>query len=114
MPAVAGMVKGSRPRPHLGPLLIATGMITALRHLKPFASLWTTPYGYALMVKLCLVAVTFALGAWNCAAQRPRLGSEEAAGRILRSSLLGAERGAARADGDGGAGEPAQPQRLAA
>jgi putative copper export protein len=87
--AVAGMVNGFSPLAlTCGPLLIATGVITALRHLKPFASLWTTPYGYALMVKLCLVAMTFALGTWNWRRQRPRLGSEEAAGRILRSSLL--------------------------
>src|SRR3954469_3074337 len=71
-----------------GPLLIATGVIPALRHLKPFASLWTTPYGYALLVKLCLVAVRFGLGAWNWRRQRPQLGSEQAAGRILRSSLM--------------------------
>lgn len=63
-------------------------MITAPRHLKPFASLWTTPYGYALLIKLCLVAATFGLGAWNWRRQRPRLGSDEAAGRILRSSLM--------------------------
>ena len=87
--AVAEMVNGFSPLAlTCGPLLIATGVITALRHLKPFASLWTTPYGYALLVKLCLVAVTFALGAWNWRRQRPQLGSDAAAGRILRSSLL--------------------------
>jgi len=87
--AVAEMVNGFSPLAlTCGPLLIATGVITALRHLKPFASLWTTPYGYALLVKLCLVAVTFALGAWNWRRQRPKLGSDAAAGRILRSSLL--------------------------
>ncbi|HEU4953632.1 MAG TPA: CopD family protein [Gemmatimonadales bacterium] len=87
--AVAEMVNGFSPLAlTCGPLLIATGVITALRHLKPFASLWATPYGYALLVKLCLVAVTFALGAWNWRRQRPQLGSDAAAGRILRSSLL--------------------------
>jgi putative copper resistance protein D len=87
--AVAEMVNGFSPLAlTCGPLLIATGVITALRHLKPFASLWTTPYGYALLIKLCLVAATFGLGAWNWRRQRPRLGSDEAAGRILRSSLM--------------------------
>ena len=87
--SVAAMVNGFSPLAlTCGPLLIATGVITALRHLTPFSSLWTTPYGYALLGKLCLVASTFALGAWNWRRQRPQLGSDEAAGRILRSSLL--------------------------
>lgn len=87
--AVAEMVNGFSPLALVcGPLIILTGVITALRHLHPFAALWSTPYGYALLVKLCLVALVFALGAWNWRRQRPRLGSEAAAGGILRSSLL--------------------------
>jgi putative copper export protein len=88
-PAVAEMVNGFSPLALVcGPLLIVTGVTTALRHLHPFSALWSTPYGYALLVKLCLVALVFALGGWNWRRQRPRLGSEEAAGGILRSSLL--------------------------
>ena len=87
--AVAEMVNGFSPLALVcGPLLIVTGVITALRHLRPFSALWSTPYGYDLIVKLCLVAMVFALGAWNWRRQRPRLGSEGAAGGILRSSLL--------------------------
>jgi copper transport protein len=87
--AVAEMVNGFSPLALVcGPLLIITGVITALRHLRPFSALWSTPYGYALIVKLCLVATVFALGAWNWRRQRPRLGSDAAAGEILRSSLL--------------------------
>jgi putative copper export protein len=87
--AVAEMVNGFSPLALVcGPLMIVTGVITALRHLHPFSALWSTPYGYALLLKLCLVAIVFALGAWNWRRQRPRLGTEEAAGRILRSSLL--------------------------
>jgi len=88
-PAVAEMVNGFSPLAlTCGPLLVLTGVVTGLRHLKPFAALWSTPYGYALLVKLCLVAVVFGLGAWNWRRQRPRLGSDAAAGGILRSSLL--------------------------
>jgi putative copper export protein len=87
--AVAEMVNGFSPLAlTCGPLLIATGVITALRHLTPFSSLWSTPYGYALLLKLCLVAATFALGAWNWRRQRPQLGSDAAAGSLLRSSVL--------------------------
>jgi putative copper export protein len=85
----ADMVNGFSPLAlTCGPLLVATGVTTALLHLHPFSSLWTTPYGYALLTKLCLVALVFGLGAWNWRRQRPRLGSADAAGRIRRSSLM--------------------------
>jgi putative copper export protein len=86
---VADMVNGFSPLAlTCGPLLVLTGATTALMHLKPFSSLWSTPYGYALLLKLCLVAVVFSLGAWNWRRQRPRLGSEESAGLIRRSSVM--------------------------
>jgi putative copper export protein len=87
-PVVAKMVNGFSPLALVcGPLLVLTGVTTALLHLRPFSSLWTTPYGYTLLAKLCLVAVVFSLGAWNWRRQRPRLGSEEAAAFIRRSSV---------------------------
>ena len=87
-PTVADMVNGFSPLAlTCGPLLVLTGVITGLMHLHPFSSLWSTPYGYALLIKLCIVAVVFALGAWNWRRQRPRLGSEEAAGLIRRSAV---------------------------
>jgi putative copper export protein len=67
-------------------ILVLSGVITAWRHLTPFSSLWTTPYGWTLIVKLCFVAGVFALGAWNWKRQRPQLGSEGAAVAIRRSS----------------------------
>jgi putative copper export protein len=86
---VADMVNGFSPLAlTCGPLLVLTGATTALMHLHPFSSLWSTPYGYALLLKLCLVACVFALGAWNWRRQRPRLGTEEAATQIRRSAVL--------------------------
>ncbi len=67
-------------------LLVATGITTAWRHLKFVAALWTTSYGYALDVKLLLVAIVVTLGAWNWRRMRPRLGSEAAAHEIRRSA----------------------------
>ena len=67
-------------------LLVVTGVTTAWRHLKYVAALWTTPYGYALDVKLLLVATVVALGAWNWRRMRPRLGAEQAAHDIRRSA----------------------------
>jgi putative copper export protein len=69
-----------------GMIVVLSGLTTAWRHLNPLSSLWTTPYGYALLVKLCIVGVVFALGAWNWQRVRPTLGSEDAAHAVRRSS----------------------------
>ena len=67
-------------------VLVLFGGITAWRHLKRFENLLTTPYGWTLIAKLSLVAVVFALGAWNWRRQRPRLGTDEGAHSIRRSA----------------------------
>lgn len=83
----ADMVNGFSPLAlTCGMFVVLSGLFTAWRHLNPLSSLWTTPYGYALLVKLCIVAVVFGLGAWNWKRQRPTLGSEQAAYAIRRSS----------------------------
>ena len=83
----ADMVNGFSPLAlTCGMLVVLSGLITAWRHLNPLSSLWTTPYGWTLIVKLALVAVVFALGAWNWRRQRPTLGSETAAVAVRRSS----------------------------
>jgi len=84
---VADMVNGFSPLAlTCGMLVVLSGLITAWRHLNPLSSLWTTPYGYALIVKLTLVGVVFALGAWNWRRVRPTLGSDDAAVAIRRSA----------------------------
>ena len=61
-PMVADMVNGFSPLAlTCGPILVLSGLITAWLHLEPLSSLWTTPYGYALLTKLCLVALVFGL-----------------------------------------------------
>ena len=83
----ADMVNGFSPLAlTCGMFVVLSGSITAWTHLNPLSSLWTTPYGYALLIKLCLVAVVFALGAWNWRRVRPTLGSEDAAHSVKRSS----------------------------
>ena len=71
-----------------GGMLVISGLLTAWQHLNPLSSLWTTPYGYALLVKLGLVAFVFGLGAWNWRRMRPRMGTESGAVAIRRSSLM--------------------------
>jgi putative copper export protein len=72
----------------MGGVVVLFGLITAWRHLHVLANLWSTPYGYTLIVKLCVVALVFSLGAWNWRRQRPTLGSESAATSIRRSATM--------------------------
>jgi len=71
----------------MGVVVVGFGLITAWRHLHVLSNLWSTPYGYALIVKLLLAGMVFALGAWNWRRQRPTLGTEDASQSIRRSSL---------------------------
>jgi putative copper export protein len=83
----ADMVNGFSPMAlACAAVLVLSGITTAWRHLTPFSSLWTTAYGWTLIVKLCLVAGVFALGAWNWKRQRPQLGTEGGAVAIRRSA----------------------------
>lgn len=69
-------------------LLGITGVITAWTHLNPLSALWTTPYGYALMGKLFVVAIVLGLGAWNWRRVGPSLGTEGGALKIRRSATM--------------------------
>jgi putative copper export protein len=70
------------------PVLVLFGVIIAWKHLHVLSNLWLSPYGITLIVKLCLVAMVFTLGAWNWRRQRPALGSETAALAIKRSATM--------------------------
>jgi putative copper export protein len=67
-------------------LLGITGVITGWTHLNPLSALWTTPYGYALLCKLLLVALVMGLGAWNWRRVGPSLGTEGGARKIRRTA----------------------------
>ncbi len=85
--AVASLVSAFSPLALIAvPVLALCGAITAWRHLHGLHNLWTTPYGWALVVKLALVAVVAGLGWSNWKRHTPRLGSEDAAHGILRSA----------------------------
>jgi putative copper resistance protein D len=85
----ADMVNGFSPLAlACGAFVVLSGLVTAYRHLNPLSSLYTTPYGWALLVKLALVAIVFALGAWNWRRQRPTLGNESAAVATRRSAAM--------------------------
>ena len=85
----ADMVNGFSPLAlTMGGVVVVFGAITGWRHLHVLSNLWSTPYGLALIVKLCFVAGVFGLGAWNWRRQRPTLGTESAAGSIKRSATM--------------------------
>ena len=88
-PIVADMVYSFSPLA-LGaaPVLVLFGVIIAWEHLHVFSNLWLSAYGITLIVKLCLVALVFALGAWNWRRQRPALGGETGALAIKRSATM--------------------------
>jgi len=67
-------------------LLGVTGVITSWMHLNPLSALWTTPYGYALIAKLGVVAVVLGLGAWNWRRVGPSLGTDGGTLAIRRTS----------------------------
>ncbi|MGH7294216.1 MAG: CopD family protein [Polyangiaceae bacterium] len=69
-------------------LLGVTGVWTAWTHLKRVDSLWTTPYGYVLDAKLCVVLGVAALGAWNWRKVGPALGKDGGALTIRRTATM--------------------------
>jgi copper transport protein len=86
-PIAADMVNNFSPLAlTMGGVVVTFGVITAWRHLHVLSNLWSTPYGYALIVKLLLAGTVFALGAWNWRRQRPTLGTEDASISIRRSA----------------------------
>ena len=84
---VANMVNAFSPLAlTCGLTVLVFGVIAALKELKPLSDLWTTPYGYTLIAKVCVVGIVLALGAWNWRKQRPALGSAESARSIQKSA----------------------------
>ena len=67
-------------------LVVASGVVSAWMQLGALAALWETRYGQVLLVKLGLVAMLLALGAYNGFRARPSLGDAVADRRIGRSS----------------------------
>jgi copper transport protein len=67
-------------------VLVASGAVSAWAHLGSVAALLGTPYGRTLVVKLALVALVAALGAFHWRRARPALGTEDGARRLRRSA----------------------------
>ena len=71
-------------------ILVVTGVIAAVLHVRSFAALTGTTYGEVLLVKLAVVLLLVAVGAWNWRRARPRLATDSEAGAasLARSARL--------------------------
>ncbi len=69
-------------------MTVASGVFSAWLHIGAVSDLWQTPYGRTLLVKVSLLAVLFATGAYNWLRVRPALGSEQASSRLKRSAAV--------------------------
>ena len=63
-------------------------MFAAWLHLGTVPALWQTPYGKTLLVKLAILSVVGATGAYNWLRVKPSLGNIEGATRIRRSAVV--------------------------
>ena len=66
----------------------ATGVFAAWLHLGTVPALWQTPYGKTLLVKLAILSLVGATGAYNWLRVKPALGNIEGAARIRRSAVV--------------------------
>jgi putative copper export protein len=69
-------------------LAIGAGSLMAYAYVGDLASLRSTRYGLTLLVKVSLLALTMALGAWNWRRVKPRLGTGSATRELRRSATL--------------------------
>lgn len=69
-------------------LLVASGAMASLRLTDAVSDYWTTEYGRILSLKVGLFLVVAAIGAWNWRRGRPKLGSPEGEGVVVRSASL--------------------------
>jgi putative copper export protein len=71
-----------------GGAIVLTGVASALIEVPNLRSLWTTPYGVILLLKLFFVALLFAAGAWNWRRMKPRLTGDDAISPMRSSASL--------------------------
>jgi len=69
-------------------VVVISGLVASWVHLEHLSALWQTAYGQVLLLKLTLVAVTLAIGAYNFRQVQPQLVNEVGAIRLRRSAML--------------------------
>ena len=87
--AVARMVRTFSPVALAGAAMATgAGALLAFAYIGDLTSLLNTRYGQTLLVKLALLALTLALGAWNWRRVVPRLGTPESSRELRRSAMV--------------------------
>ncbi|MDQ3696807.1 MAG: copper resistance protein CopC [Gemmatimonadota bacterium] len=87
--AVADLVNAFSPTAlAFAGLAATTGVFAAWLHLGSVPALWQTPYGRTLLLKLAVISVVVATGAYNWRRVRPALGDVAGAARIRRSATV--------------------------
>jgi putative copper export protein len=85
---VADFVNAFSPVALTGAALVAlTGLLAAWMHVGTLDALWHSPYGRLLLLKLAVIALVAAFGAFNWRVLRPSLGDVRTARRIRSSAV---------------------------
>lgn len=88
-PAVADLVNAFSPTAlAFAGITAASGVFAAWLHLTDVSSLWQTPYGRTLLLKLAVLSVVAGTGAYNWLRVKPRLGDVAGAARLRRSASV--------------------------
>jgi putative copper export protein/methionine-rich copper-binding protein CopC len=86
-PSIASLVNAFSPVALVSAgVVVASGAFASWIHLQHLSALWQTTYGKTLLVKLLLVAITFAIGAYNFKRVQPRLLTEIGVSRLEKSA----------------------------
>jgi putative copper export protein len=86
---VAGLINVFSPLAlTCGGAVVLTGLSSSIIELPTVTSLWTTPYGVALLLKLLFVVLLFLAGAWNWKRMKPRLTGDNAISPMRSSASL--------------------------
>lgn len=88
-PAVAELVNAFSPTAlAFAGLTASAGVFAAWLHLGAIPALWQTQYGKTLLVKLAILGIVTATGAYNFLYVKPRLGKLDGVQQIRRSATI--------------------------
>lgn len=69
-------------------VIVGTGVVASWMHLDRFSSLWTSPYGRLLAIKVALFGLVVVVGAYNWRRATPRLREVGGVEALMRSAAL--------------------------